>query len=71
MLRIPAAADSVEIDRRKIEEVDAAAANLRQKIRVGAELIGREQLDIYPAARGFSDPVQRFLLADVMGCVGS
>jgi hypothetical protein len=47
------------------EEVDAAAAYLRQHVRVAAQLIVGEDLDFDAALRFGKDPVGRFLRADV------
>ena len=63
---MPAAGTKVaRIERRQVEELDAAVADLRQEIGVGAELIGRKQLDLEPPARRFADAIDRFLGADI------
>lgn len=48
-----------------VEELDAAAANLGQKLGVGAELIGREQPDLQPAAGRFANTVDGLLGSDI------
>ena len=63
---MPAAGTKVaRIERGQVEELDAAVADLSQQVGVGAELIGREQLDLEPPAGGLADAVERLLRANV------
>ena len=55
---MPATGTKVErIERRQVEELDAAVAHLRQQIGVGAELVGGEQLDVDAAAGRLANAV--------------
>ena len=53
------------MERGQVEELDAAVADLGQQVGVRAELVGREQPDVEPAAGRLADAVDRFLGADV------
>src|SRR6516165_8658077 len=57
-------------ERRQIEELNAAAAYLRQQIGIGAELICGKQLDIDSTRRRFANAVQRFLRTNIDGMSG-
>ena len=54
-----------EDQRGQVEELDAAVADLRQKIGVRSELIGRKEIDFQAPARRFLDAIGSLLGANI------
>src|SRR5271157_5350192 len=50
---------------RQVEEIDPAAAHLGEKVGVGPELVGGEELHVYPAVRRRANPIYGLLPTDV------
>ena len=53
------------MDEDRLKNSTAAHAHLGQQVRVRAELVGREQPDVEPAAGRLADAVERLLGADI------